>query len=243
MARRRLRPVNAEAILKLENLEVTLARTRILDGVNLSVGAELVWLVGRNGAGKSTLMRAVAGLLPAKGDTLIAGHSPRSLEARAQFCYVPDDPALYEDLTLTEHARFVSLAYRQPEAEARITDWFERFLLEDRVDEFPSSHSRGMRQKLSLSLALGLDVPLLMLDEPFNGLDIQAQDQLAKGLRERVRAGKAVLVTAHQGEVARSLLEGGLRARVMQLDGGQLHQIDLETGIRIEVEAQAEASA
>lgn len=231
------------AHLQLQDLEVTLARTRILDGVNMTVTAELVWLVGRNGAGKSTLMRAVAGLLPSKGEILIADHAPRSLEARARFCYVPDEPALYEDLTLTEHAHFVSLAYRQPEAEGRIIAWLERFLLEDRTDEFPSSHSRGMRQKLSLALALGLDVPLLMLDEPFNGLDVQAQEELSKGLRERVKAGNAVLVTAHQGDVARNLL-GGVKSRVMQLEDGELHQIDLEKGVRIEREAlEEEASA
>ncbi len=230
--------------LKLQDLEVTLARTRILEGVNLEMNAELVWLVGRNGAGKSTLMRAIAGLLPSKGEISIADHAPRSLEARARFCYVPDEPALYEDLTLKEHAHFISLAYRQPEAEGRIHGWLERFLLADRTDEFPSSHSRGMRQKLSLALALGLDVPLVMLDEPFNGLDVQAQDELSKGLRERVKAGSAVLVTAHQGDVARNLLERGVKARVMQIEDGELHQIDLEKGVRIEREAfEEEASA
>jgi ABC-2 type transport system ATP-binding protein len=101
-----------------------------------------------------------------------------------------------------------------------------------------------MRQKLSLALALGLDVPLVMLDEPFNGLDVQAQDELSKGLRERVKAGNAVLVTAHQGDVARNLLERGVKARVMQIEDGELHQIDLEKGVRIEREAfEEEASA
>ena len=240
---RRLVFVSEASILKMVDLEVVLARTQILENVNLTVNAELVWLTGRNGAGKSTLMRALAGLLPFKGDVEILGHSPRSIEARSKFAFVPDEPALYEDLTLLEHCRFQALAYHQPEAEARMLEFLKQFNLENRLGEFPSSHSRGMRQKLSLSLCLGLALPLLVLDEPFNGLDAPAQALLSSALRDRVKAGQAVIVSAHQGDLAKTMLEGSVKARVLLIEDGNLKDTSLEVGVKIESQNLAEINA
>jgi ABC-2 type transport system ATP-binding protein len=235
--------VSEAPILKLVDLEVVLARTQILENVNLTVSAELVWLTGRNGAGKSTLMRALAGLLPFKGDVEIMGFSPRSIDARSKFAFVPDEPALYEDLTLLEHCRFQALAYRQPQAEARMLEFLEKFNLEGRLGEFPSSHSRGMRQKLSLSLCLGLELPLLVLDEPFNGLDAPAQALLSSALRDRVKAGHAVVVSAHQGDLAKTMLEGNVKARVLLIEDANLKDTSLEVGVKIESQNLAELNA
>ncbi len=131
--------------------------------------------------------------------------------------FVPDEPALYEDLTLTEHARFTALIYQRPESEDRALAWLRTFGLEARLEEFPGTHSRGMRQKLSLALALGLEMPLTLLDEPFNGLDVEAQELLADALTKRARSGGAVLLTGHQRE-----LDSLLDAKVMELREGHL---------------------
>jgi ABC-2 type transport system ATP-binding protein len=233
----------ADPPLIVSELTVTLSQNRILEDVNLRLDAgHLLWLVGQNGAGKSTLMRAIVGLLPFGGEILVGGAEPRSIRARGSFVYVPDEPALYEDLTLREHAKFNALTYGQPEAETRTLEFLERFRLEDRLDEFPANHSRGMRQKLSLSLALGLELPLLILDEPYNGLDTQAQDDLSAALQDRLNAGRSVLVCAHQGTVGQALVANNRHARVGTLYGG--HYTDDDSGVAdLEKAEKAEALA
>ncbi len=204
--------------LSVNDLTVRLAGTTIVEEATFRLKAgELALLIGPNGAGKSTLLRALVGLLPSSGDIELMGRPNRSMSARANFVFSPDDPALYEDLTLREHARFTALVYQRPEADERAILLLERFGLAQRLDEFPGTHSRGMRQKLALSLALSLELPLTMLDEPFNGLDIEAQELLAKALRQRAKDGGAVLLTGHQQELG-ALLE----ARQLKLVDGRL---------------------
>ncbi len=206
----------APAVLSLDGVSVRLGGVSIIEdfGLRMSAG-DLVLLAGPNGAGKSTLLRAVVGLLPYSGDIEVAGHYPTSAAAREASVFVPDEPALYEDLTLAEHARFTAILYGRPESDDACRDWLSRFGLSDRLDEFPGTHSRGMRQKLALALALGLRMPLTLLDEPFNGLDLAAQESLAAGLADRCREGGAVLLTGHQRDLA-----GVLAARVVELEAG-----------------------
>ncbi len=204
--------------LVVTDLSVRLAGATVLEEVSFTLTAgEVALLVGPNGAGKSTLLRAVVGLLPYRGDVAVFGRPNRSMTARAKLVFSPDDPALYEDLTLREHVRFTSVIYGRPDADARTLEWLERFGLTAKLDEFPGTHSRGMRQKLALSLALGLELPLTVLDEPFNGLDLASQEQLAAGLQQRGRGGGAVLLTGHQRE-----LETLLEARRLVLADGHL---------------------
>ncbi len=201
------------APLSLRGVAVRLGGVAIVEEFDLRLApGDLVLLTGPNGAGKSTLLRAIAGLLPYSGDIEVGGRYPNSPAARELAVFVPDEPALYEDLTLAEHARFTAILYADPDSDTRCRHWLERFGLGGKLDEFPGTHSRGMRQKLSLSLALGLRPPLLMLDEPFNGLDRDAQENLAAGLFELCAAGGAVLLTGHQLELA-----GRLEARVVEL--------------------------
>ncbi|MDF1524442.1 MAG: ABC transporter ATP-binding protein [Trueperaceae bacterium] len=205
-------------VLATEGLGVRLGGVAILEGIDLALApGDLTLLVGPNGAGKSTLLRALAGLLPSSGDVRVAGHLPGSTAARATFAFAPDEPALYEDLTLAEHARFTAALYRRPEAEARARALLDAFDLGTKLDEVPASHSRGMRQKLGLALALGLAMPLTLLDEPFNGLDADAQATLARALVQHAAGGGAVLLTGHQQE-----LPATLGARVLALRGGHL---------------------
>lgn len=207
-----------ELPLEAGNVTVRLGGTPIISEANLRLKpGELALLTGPNGAGKSTFLRALVNLLPSDGDIFLSGLRPGNPAARGRFAYVPDEAALYEDLTLEEHTHFTALIYGQAEAGERMRSWLGVFGLEDRAGEYPTTHSRGMRQKLALALALGLDMPLLVLDEPFNGLDHEAQLQLAGALKERCAAGGAVLLTGHQNE-----LQASLEARVLQLDGGQL---------------------
>ena len=209
----------SQPALSATGVGVRLGGVTVIEEADLTLHAgDLVLLTGPNGAGKSTLLRALVGLVPASGDVAVAGRPPGSLSGRAAFVFVPDEPALYEDLTLAEHAYLTAALYRDPAAEARAIEILERFGLGDRTGEFPGTHSRGMRQKLTLSLALALERPLTLLDEPFNALDIESQELLARLLRERCSGGGAVLLTGHQRDLA-SFLD----ARVVAIRDGRLH--------------------
>ena len=218
---------SAPALLSIEQLSVSLSARPILQDVHLQLQeGELLWLTGVNGAGKSTLLRAVAGLVPFSGSVSVQGHAPRSSQGKARFTFVPDDSVLYEDLTVREHATFTALAYGMADVERRVLSWLDRFQLTRFLDEFPVGHSRGMRQKLSLSLALGLELPLLMLDEPYNGLDGASQAVLTDALRVATQRGGAVLLSAHQGDVGGELLRGIHASRTANVVNGKLVEED-----------------
>ena len=204
--------------VELQEVTVVFGGEAVLADVDLVLPAgRTVLLRGPNGAGKSTLLRAIAGLLPFKGEILLSGARPRTLEGRAAFAFVADVPTLFEDLTVREHAAFLSRAYARPEAEERTLTWYERFELADRVDEFPGTHSRGMRHKAALALALGLEPDLLLLDEPFNTLDVDARETLAEALRQRAQDGRINLLSAHD-----QALERDLGAEVVEVRGGHV---------------------
>lgn len=208
----------SQGTVDLQDVTVTFGGEAVLAGVDLTLPAgRTVLLRGPNGAGKSTLLRAIAGLLPFRGEILLFGARPRTLPGRAAFAFVADVPTLFEDLTVREHAAFLSRAYQRPEAEARILGWLEAFELDDRLDEFPGTHSRGMRHKAALALALGLEPGLLLLDEPFNTLDSDARVTLGQALRERAEAGRINLLSAHDAS-----LEADLAAAVVEVRGGQV---------------------
>ena len=192
--------------IALNDAVVLFGKNRIFDEVNLELpSGSLLWLSGANGAGKSTLLRAIAGLLPFNGEIRILGHAPASLEARREAIFVPDEPALYEDLSLREHAEFTAGLYAKPAALERILQHLETFELETRLDEFPAAHSRGMRQKLSLALGLGLELPVTLLDEPFNGLDAASQINLQTMLTAMLEKGLTLAFSAHQTDITDAL--------------------------------------
>jgi len=202
----------------LEGVRVRFGGEAVLDEVELTLPPGVtVLLRGPNGAGKSTLLRAMAGLLPFDGEIKLFGARPRTLEGRAAFAFVADVPVLFEDLTVREHATFVSRAYDRPEAEEATLSWLERFELGPRLDEFPGTHSRGMRHKTALALALGAGPELLLLDEPFNTLDADARVTLAEALRQRATDGHVNLLSAHEQS-----LESDLGARVVEVRGGHV---------------------
>ena len=175
-----------------------------LDPTTLRVEAgELVLLVGPNGAGKSTFLGLCAGLLePTSGEALISGAEVGSEAARAATSVIPDQPVLYDDLSVWEHAEYIARLNQMDEWEPLTGELLGRLGLRDRRDDLPSRFSRGLRQKTSLLLGLLRPAELLLIDEPFVGLDASGQRTLVELLDEVVAAGVTAVVSSHQLDLA-----------------------------------------
>lgn len=192
----------------------------VLRGLNLRVGpGEIVAILGANGAGKSTLLRVLATLLrPEAGTLAIAGIDAlaRGGEARARLGVVLHHTMVYPDLTGRENLRFHAELRGLSNTEARINAALEQVDLTRRADDLARAYSRGMAQRLSLARALLHEPVLLILDEPFTGLDQASAARLTALLADWARAGKAAVMTTHEigrgmESVTRSLtLAGGV---------------------------------
>lgn len=163
---------------------------------------ELVALVGHNGSGKSTLLRLAAGLLePTDGAITIQGAAAGTPDARAELSFIPDEPVLYEDLSVNEHIEYIGRLHGVEDWPERADELLERLELADRADDLPVRFSRGLRQKTALVLGLVRPFSVLVVDEPFVGLDPSGQRTLTRLLVEIADAGACVVVATHQLEL------------------------------------------
>jgi ABC-2 type transport system ATP-binding protein len=193
-----------------------------LNPLDLEIGpGELVMLVGPNGAGKSTFLRLIAGLLePTEGEVLIDGAPAGSVEARAATSFIPDNPVLYDDLSVEEHLEYVARLHGVDEWHDRAGELLDRLALTERAYDLPSRFSRGMRQKTSLAVGLVRPFSLLLVDEPFVGLDAPTQASLVELLAEAADEGAGLLVSTHQLDlVERATRCVAVREGEMAFDG------------------------
>jgi ABC-2 type transport system ATP-binding protein len=187
--------------IEIHDLVKTYDGSAAVDGLSLAVeSGEIVGLVGPNGAGKTTTLRCLAGILPpTSGRIAIAGHdlAAAPVEARRQLAFVPDEPRLFESLTVADHLKVVARIYGVADGAERGRELLSRLDLADREDAFPSELSRGMKQKLMIAAALLHRPAALVLDEPLTGLDPGAIRRMKQTLLEQAAAGTAVLVSSH----------------------------------------------
>jgi ABC-2 type transport system ATP-binding protein len=160
---------------------------------------ESLALVGHNGSGKSTLLRILAGLLePSSGDARIYGHAAGSLRARRSVSFIPDNPVLYDDLSVREHVEYISRLHGgagyDDEAEALV----ESLGLTARIDDLPTTLSRGLRQRAAIIVALARPFDILLVDEPFVGLDASGKAAFLEQFRLATERGATVLVATHE---------------------------------------------
>jgi ABC-2 type transport system ATP-binding protein len=191
---------SARSALRANELTKSYGDLVALGEVDLTIDhGELVALVGTNGAGKSTLLRLAAGLLePTTGTVLVNGAPAGSIEARTHLSYIGDEPALYDDLSLDEHIEYVARLHGLPRRPDAAEDLLELFGLSSRAADLPARFSRGMRQKSALVLGLVRPMSVLLVDEPFVGLDPPGQHALVELLHAARDDGIAVVIATHQ---------------------------------------------
>ena len=181
------------------------------DNVTLTVEAgDIFGFIGHNGAGKSTTIRAVVGVLDfTEGEILIDGHSVKTepIECKKVTAYIPDNPDLYENLTGIQYLNFVADVFGigAQEREEVIKKYADEFEITDSLGDLISSYSHGMKQKVAIISALIHSPKLLVLDEPFVGLDPKAAFKLKEIMHEMCAKGTAIFFSTHVLDVAEKL--------------------------------------
>lgn len=214
-------------LLEVFELRKSYGPTRALDGVSLQVHeGEIFGLLGPNGAGKTTLLAIVSGLLEASGgQVLFQGQPfhPRDRQRKRLFGIVPQELAIYNELTARENLRFFGQLYgiQDPELERRVTSILEAVGLVDRADQRASTFSGGMKRRLNLGAALVHQPRLLLLDEPTAGVDPQSRNHIFEEVRRLHALGLTIVYTSHYMEEVQALC-----SRIGILDHGKLIACD-----------------
>jgi len=170
-------------------------------GLSFSVaGKEVVGLIGPNGAGKTTTLRCMVGIqAPTAGSVRIDGHDivADAVAAKRRLAFMPDEPQLFEYLTVREHLNLIARLYRVADYEARVPRLLEELELAGKERSLPGELSRGMKQKLAIACGQLHDPPVLLFDEPLTGLDPLGIRRMKETIVARARAGAAVVVSSH----------------------------------------------
>ncbi|WP_163527767.1 ABC transporter ATP-binding protein [Halobacillus ihumii] len=205
--------MNELDVLSIDNCDVYIRDHHILTDVSFRTPrGTITALVGHNGAGKSTLMKAIIGSQEkSAGRISVAGidQDDQFSFYKRQFSYIPEEPLLMSELTVYQHFQLYQKSYNIPDDsfKQRVNQYTEAFELTDKLDEYPESLSKGMRQKAQTICALLPEVPLLLIDEPFMGLDVYAGAYLERLLVDRKNDGTSILLTTHQLDKVRELAD------------------------------------
>ena len=163
------------------------------------VTGERVALIGHNGSGKTTFLRIAVGLLEADhGQITLFGSSPDSIEARRRVSYLADTPTFYDDLSVWEHLEYAARLHGMNRWEQRASDLLAQLGLFERADDLPARFSRGLRQKAAIALGLIRPFDLLLVDEPFVGLDAEGREALLELLESAHQSGATLIVATHE---------------------------------------------
>ena len=188
-------------MIAVEDYHKTYRETVAVEGLTFEVEAgSILGLVGPNGAGKTTTLRAIAGIIrPTRGRLSVAGHDvvKHPVEAKRELAYVPDDPKLFDALTVWEHFEFIAAAYRVAGFEEKAAALLKRFDLTEKRNTITQELSRGMRQKVAIGCAYFHDPKAILCDEPLTGLDPRAIRTMKDSVKEAAENGAAVIISSH----------------------------------------------
>jgi ABC-2 type transport system ATP-binding protein len=181
---------------------------------------EIVGLIGPNGAGKTTTLRSLAGILrPTAGRVRIDGFdlTEHPLEAKHRLAFMPDEPHLFEYLTVMEHLRLIARLYSVTDVTDRAAALIEELQLTGKEQSLPGELSRGMRQKVVIACGLVRNATTLLFDEPLTGLDPIGIRRMRETIVDRARAGAAVLLSSHLLHLVEEVC-----SRVIIMAGGKI---------------------
>ncbi len=188
-------------MIEIEGLEKLYGDLPAVQGLSFRVRpGEVLGLVGPNGAGKTTTLRSIAGIvIPTRGRIVVAGHDLASnpVAAKSELAFIPDEPHLFEYLTVEEHLRFVGRLYQVADVEERIPSLLAELELAEKREALPGELSRGMRQKLAIACGLIHRPRALQLDEPLTGLDPVGIRRMKATIVGRAADGVAVILSSH----------------------------------------------
>lgn len=200
-------------MLKIENLTKKYGAKSAIDNLNLEVqDGEIFGFIGHNGAGKTTTIKCMVGILEFdNGNIYINGNSIKDepLKCKKDIAYIPDNPDIYENLTGISYLNFVADIFEidKKTREERINKYAEAFEIKNELQDLISSYSHGMKQKLVIISALIHTPKLLILDEPFVGLDPKASFTLKEIMKEMTKEGAAIFFSSHVLEVVEKLCD------------------------------------
>ena len=200
-------------MLNIKNLTKTYGEKKAVDDLTLHIApGEIYGFIGHNGAGKSTTIRAVCGVMDFDGGTItVDGMDVRTqaLECKRRIAYIPDNPDLYEFMTGRQYIALIAdlFGVAQAERDALTARYAAMFGMQDSLGELIGAYSHGMKQKTALIAALVHRPRLMVLDEPFVGLDPEASFHLKAVMRELCDAGSAIFFSTHVLEVAQKLCD------------------------------------
>jgi len=212
-----------------------------VDSLSFDVGAgEIVGLIGPNGAGKTTTLRSLAGILrPTAGTIRIDGFelgagAAAAIEAKRRLAFMPDEPHLFEYLTVDEHLRLVARLYHVDDFDRRSRALIEELELGGKERSLPGELSRGMRQKVVIACGLVRQASVLLFDEPLTGLDPRGIRKMRETIVARGHAGAAILLSSHLLHLVEEIC-----TRVIIMDGGK----KMADGTVAELAARADLAA
>ncbi|WP_112134139.1 ABC transporter ATP-binding protein [Glycomyces dulcitolivorans] len=197
-------------MLEIKDLHKRFGDTVALDGVSLTAApGEVVGFVGANGAGKTTTMRIAMGVLAADSGEIVYNGAPLGVEQRRRFGYMPSERGLYPKMKTGEQVAYFGELHGMTKAEAKrsAAELLEQLNLTDRMGDFVQDLSLGNQQRVQLAVSLVHDPEVLVLDEPFSGLDPLAVDVMGTALKDRAAAGAPVIFSSHQLDLIERLCD------------------------------------
>ncbi len=185
-------------MIEVKNLTKNYGGFKAVDNISLTVNdGEITILLGPNGAGKSTTIKSITNLLQYQGEIMIHGYPNDSLDAKRSFGYIPETPVLYDLMSIDEHIEFIGKAYRSEHYRELAEQYLKLFHLEDKRKKAIRELSKGMKQKVSMLLALIISPKELLVDEPMVGLDPLSIEETLQLLVRLKQEGVAILISTH----------------------------------------------
>lgn len=229
-------PTARSAALTIDGVSKSYGSVRALEDVGFTVGpGEIFGFVGSNGAGKTTTMRIALGVLAADAGEVRIGERPVDLDVRRTIGYMPEERGLYPKMKVGHQLAYLARLHglTKPDAAAAADLWMDRLGIAQRAHDTVDALSLGNQQRVQLAAALVHDPAVLVLDEPFSGLDPVAVDVMSEVLREKAAGGVPVIFSSHQLELVERLCH-----RVGIISGGRMRAVGTVAELRSRGDAQ-----